>query len=174
MADFQKAFIGLGSNLGDSWGELRCAVDALTRLANTRSVRCSDLYRSAPWGVGPQPDFLNAVCSLETCLGPPQLLEQLLEIERARGRERMHPGAPRTLDLDLLLYGAWSGNAPGLTVPHPRMHLRAFVLQPLADLEPTLVVPGMGPVSTLLARCRAQRLEWLGPVFPEARPVCRP
>lgn len=150
------AFIGLGANLGEPEAQVRTAIAALGKLPKTRLVRASSLYRSAPVGYANQPDFVNAVAEIETELGPAALLEELLKIEVRLGRARTFPNAPRTLDLDLLLYGAQIVAEPGLTVPHPRMHERAFVLAPLAEIAPEAVVPGKGTAATLLAACKGQ------------------
>jgi len=154
-----RAFIGLGANLGDREAQVRRALLALAELPGTRLVAASSLYRSAPVGVGAQPDFINAVAEIETPLGARALLEALLAAERRFGRRREFPGAPRTLDLDLLLYGDRVIAEPGLVVPHPRMHERAFVLLPLAEIAPKTVVPGKGSVAALLAACKDQEVE---------------
>jgi 2-amino-4-hydroxy-6-hydroxymethyldihydropteridine diphosphokinase len=151
-----RAFVGLGANLGEPEAQVRRACDALRALPDTRLLAASSLYRSAPVGVGTQPDFVNAVAEIETELGPGALLEELLKIEVRFGRARTFPNAPRTLDLDLLLYGAQIVAEPGLTVPHPRMHERAFVLAPLAEIAPEAVVPGKGTAAKLLAACKGQ------------------
>ena len=139
------AYVGLGSNLGGTFGEPRAqilvALEELARLPRTRLAAHSELYRSAPIGGPAQLDFLNAVARLETGLPAEALLAELQAIERRHSRERPFPGAPRTLDLDLLLYGDAAIDSPQLTVPHPRMHERAFVLQPLAELAPELIHP---------------------------------
>ncbi len=155
-----RAFIGLGSNLGDPAEQVRAGMAALARLAETRVEGCSSLYRSAPVGRRDQPDFVNAVCRVRTGLAPAALMQQLLGIETAHGRERRgEKGGPRTLDLELLLYGDEAIHGESLTVPHPRLHERAFVLYPLSELEPDLVIPGHGPVRELLAACASQRLQ---------------
>jgi 2-amino-4-hydroxy-6-hydroxymethyldihydropteridine diphosphokinase len=146
-----RAVIGLGANLGDPAAQLRAATVAIARLPETRIVKASSLYRSAPVGYAAQPDFLNAAVAIETALGPRDLLDALLAIERATGRERTFKDAPRTLDLDILLYGDRAIDEPGLTVPHPRLHERAFALAPLVEIEPDAVVPGHGPAAALLA-----------------------
>lgn len=155
-----RAWIALGANLGDAQGALTGALAALTRLPDTRIVAVSSLYRSAP--VDAQgPDFLNAVAALETGLAPAALLCRLHAIEDAAGRERPYRNAPRSLDLDLLLYGREVADTPALRLPHPRMHRRAFVLAPLAELAPALEVPGHGRVDLLLAAISGQHLEKL-------------
>jgi 2-amino-4-hydroxy-6-hydroxymethyldihydropteridine diphosphokinase len=156
------AYIGLGANLGDPARQLRRAVAALATLPATRVVVCSSLYRSAPVGVAAQPDFVNAVCALETALAPAELMQRLLDIERAFGRVRgAEQGGPRALDLDLLLYGALILATPALTVPHPRLHERAFVLLPLSEIAPALTLPGHGGIGALLRACADQRVELL-------------
>ncbi len=157
-----QAYIGLGSDLADPAVQVRSGMVALATLAETRVEACSSLFRSAPVGLREQPDFINAVCRICTRLAPAALMRNLLEIESAHGRVRAGAkGGPRTLDLDLLLYGNESIQSPELTLPHPRLHERAFVLYPLHELEPDLVIPGHGSVRDLLARCTAQRVEKL-------------
>lgn len=151
------AFIALGSNLGDRQAAIRSAVDLLERDERTSVVRCSPLIETAPVG-GPagQGPFLNAACELQTSRSPRELLTLLLEVERRLGRERRERWGPRTIDLDLLLYGDTVLNEPGLTLPHPRMHERAFVLEPLASIAPAVMHPGLGAtVSQLLARIQS-------------------
>lgn len=150
MAD-RRAYVAFGANLGDPAAVFRFACARIDELPRTRLVARSSLYRTAPIGVGEQPDYLNAVIAIETRLAPLTLLEALLAIEIEGGRTRPFIRAPRTLDLDLLLYGEQLIDEPELSVPHPRMHLRAFVLAPLAEIAPELVVPGRGPVTALLA-----------------------
>lgn len=149
-----RAWVGLGSNRGDPAAHLRAAVSGLAGLPQSRLVRISPVYRTAPQGRTDQPGFLNAVAELETALEPAALLEQLQALEAARGRRRDHEvrWGPRTLDLDLLVYDDRYIREPGLEVPHPRLAERAFVLVPLADLAPDLEVPGMGRVSDLRSR----------------------
>jgi 2-amino-4-hydroxy-6-hydroxymethyldihydropteridine diphosphokinase len=134
------AYVGLGANLGDAAAAVRAALDALGRIPGTDVVGRSSLYRSAPVDAT-GPDFVNAVAAVRTSLGAPALLAALQAIEHAAGRERPWHHAPRTLDLDLLLYGDASIDSPALTVPHPRMRQRAFVLLPLAQLAPERVAP---------------------------------
>jgi 2-amino-4-hydroxy-6-hydroxymethyldihydropteridine diphosphokinase len=157
-----KAFIGLGANLGDPEAQVRRALAALAELPGTRLLAASSLYRSAPVGVIAQPDFINAVAAAETTLAARALLEALLAAERRFGRRRDFPGAPRTLDLDLLLYGDRVITEPGLVVPHPRMHERAFVLAPLAEIAPDIAIPGKGRAEALLAACVDQKIEKIG------------
>jgi 2-amino-4-hydroxy-6-hydroxymethyldihydropteridine diphosphokinase len=147
-----QAFIGLGSNLGDSRQHLLDAVDALARLPSTRVLARSRLYSTPPWGVLEQPSFVNATVSIETPLGPHDLLDALLTIERAAGRVRDgERWGPRTLDLDLLHVPGVTLSDARLTLPHPRMAERAFVLLPLNDMAPGLYLPGLGTVGELLA-----------------------
>ena len=153
------AFVGIGANLGDPGAQVAVACTELEALPSTRVIARSSLYRSAPVGVGPQPEFVNAAAALDTGLDPHALLDALLEIETRHGRERPYPGAARTLDLDLLLHGTQELATPELTLPHPRLHERRFVLEPLAEIAPGLEIPGRGPVEALLARCREQQVE---------------
>jgi 2-amino-4-hydroxy-6-hydroxymethyldihydropteridine diphosphokinase len=150
------AYVGMGANLGDPKAQLDAAWLALGRMPQTKALARSSLYRSAPVGYENQPDFLNCVAKLDTGLDAHALLAQLQKIERDLGRERSFRDAPRTIDLDLLLYGDEEIDAQGLTVPHPRMHERAFVLAPLAELEPAVRIPGRGAAIDLLQGCRAQ------------------
>ncbi|MCB1875395.1 MAG: 2-amino-4-hydroxy-6-hydroxymethyldihydropteridine diphosphokinase [Chromatiales bacterium] len=145
-------YIGLGSNLGRSQELLESAMAALAAVDGIESVRCSPLYRSRPQGPSDQPDYLNAVAELVTTLKPHGLLKELQAIESAHGRVRDGQiWGPRTLDLDLLLYGDHVIDTPDLVVPHPRMADRDFVLRPLLDLAPGVVIPGRGSVGALLA-----------------------
>ena len=152
-----RVFIGLGANLGDAEATLKSAVAALAALPLTALSACSQIYRSAP--VNAQgPDYLNAVAEVATALPPEALLRELQGIEQAHGRERPYRNAPRTLDLDLLLYGDQTIATPELTVPHPRMHQRAFVLLPLQELAPELAIPVHGKLTDLLAAASDQRI----------------
>ncbi|HET7353981.1 MAG TPA: 2-amino-4-hydroxy-6-hydroxymethyldihydropteridine diphosphokinase [Gaiellaceae bacterium] len=146
-----RAYVGLGANLGDRDRTLHDAVAALDAQEGIEVVAVSTLRETEPIGVGEQPLFLNGAAALDTTLQAPELLERLLAVEQRFGRVRV-PGehGPRTLDLDLLLYGDELIDEPGLTVPHPRLHERRFVLEPLAELDPGLVVPGRGTVESLL------------------------
>jgi 2-amino-4-hydroxy-6-hydroxymethyldihydropteridine diphosphokinase len=148
-----RAFVGLGSNLGDREATLLRAVEGLRRLPETEVGAVSPFHDTAPVGYVDQPRFLNGAVELETTLSARELLCHLLRIERELGRDRSRVPAqgPRTLDLDLLLYGDERIDEPGLQVPHPRLHERAFVLEPLFALDPGLFVPGHGPVQALLA-----------------------
>jgi len=149
-----RAFVGLGSNLGDRETTLRAAIGRLRGLPDTEVRAVSTLRNTEPVGDLEQPRFLNGAVELETSLAPRALLDALLELERAFGRDRSSVPAqgPRTLDLDLLLYGEDTIAKPGLEVPHPRLHERSFVLEPLAELDPGLVLPGRGPVQALLTK----------------------
>jgi len=152
------AYVGLGANQDDARGHVLGALGELGQLPETRLAARSSLYRSAPLDAPGQPDYVNAVAALDTDLSPAQLLAALQDLELRHGRERPYPNAPRTLDLDLLLHGDACLQSPMLTLPHPRMHERAFVLAPLAEIDPVLEVPGRGPVRALLARCADQRI----------------
>ena len=140
------AYIGLGSNLGDREATIGAALAALPGVASVSELRETD-----PVGVLEQPPFLNGAARLETELSAQQLLETLLAVERELGRARRERWGPRTIDLDLLLYGDETIDEPGLTVPHPRLHERRFALEPLLDLDPELEIPGRGRVESLLA-----------------------
>jgi 2-amino-4-hydroxy-6-hydroxymethyldihydropteridine diphosphokinase len=156
-----RAVIGLGANLGEPVAQLRAAIEAIARLPKTGVVKVSSLYRTAPVGHAAQPDFVNAAVAVETALEPRALLAALLAIEAAAGRERAFKDAPRTLDLDILLYGNRTIDEPGLVVPHPRLHERAFALAPLVEIDPEAVVPGRGRAADLLAALVDQRVERL-------------
>lgn len=155
------AFIALGANLDDPQRQLKGAVARLAGLTDSRLIRHSSLYRTAPVGVGPQPAFVNAVAEVETRLPADALLGELLEIEQQAGRVRLEQGAPRTLDLDLLLYGGQCIRRPGLVVPHPRMHLRAFVLVPLLEIAPGAQIPGRGSAAAWYPVVYRQAIERL-------------
>lgn len=182
-----RCFVALGANLGDPVATVNAAIDVLRALPRTRFVAASSLYRTAPVGLKHQPDFINAVVEVRLacpqcdalgrpcaageptrsgapripCAVPPAptFLQSLFEIEAGFGRQRSVRNAPRTLDLDLLLYGELVSDDPSLTLPHPRLHERAFVLAPLAELAPDLAIPGRGAVADLLSRCGGQRIE---------------
>ena len=140
------AYVGLGSNLGDREATVRHAAELIG------ARRLSKLYETEPWGLVDQPQFVNAVAEVETPLDARGLLHELLDVERKLGRERGGPRwGPRTIDLDLLLFGDEVLDEPGLVVPHPYLHERLFVVEPLADLDPTLEIPGRGRVSDLVA-----------------------
>ncbi len=154
MRDAVTAYVGLGANLGDPVSAVRTAMVRIGELPQTRVTRRSSLYRTAPLDAG-GPDYVNAVIELSTRLTAPDLLAQLQRLEQAAGRERPYPNAPRTLDLDLLLFGGARIDSAQLRLPHPRMDVRAFVLVPLAEIAPQLVGPAQ------LAAVAQQRLERL-------------
>jgi 2-amino-4-hydroxy-6-hydroxymethyldihydropteridine diphosphokinase len=158
------AYIGLGSNMGDPRCHLERAFSALDKLPGTSMVAKSSLYRSAPLGYQDQPDFINAVAKITTTLSPRALLEALLGIEHSHGRERTFRNAPRTLDLDILLYDSVQLHERGLTIPHPQMHRRAFVLCPLLEIAPDVSIPAVGEASIALLDCHDQSLEQLADV----------
>lgn len=160
-AQTRTACIALGANIGEPARQLAAGFAALALLPDTRLIAKSSLYRSPPAGYADQPDFVNAVALIETALAPQALLEALLDIERAQGRVRDFPNAPRTLDLDIVLYGDVVMHGPGLTIPHARMLERAFVMVPLAEVAPEAVVPGHGPVRELVTRVDASDLAQL-------------
>jgi 2-amino-4-hydroxy-6-hydroxymethyldihydropteridine diphosphokinase len=154
----QIAHVGLGSNLEDPERRVRQGCEELGQLPGTRLLATSSLYRTAPVGKPDQPDFINAVVVLETELTPFDLLRHLLALEGRHGRVRTERNGPRTLDLDLLLLGHQVIHVPGLEVPHPRMHERAFVLLPLSEVSPQAVIPGRGPLARLLLQVSDQRV----------------
>ncbi len=156
------AAVGLGANLGDAAATVHRAIDALASLSST-PVRASRLYRSRAWGRTDQPDFINAVALIETPMSAPTLLDHLLAIEREFGRTRIvgERWGPRTLDLDLLLHGDAIIDEPGLRVPHPHLHERAFVLLPLAEIAPDARIPGIGVARDLAASMAADGIEAL-------------
>lgn len=156
----ELACIGLGANLGAAREVLDCAMQRLSALPGTTRITASGFYRTAPVDAA-GPDFLNAVLLLRTLLAPEALLDELQRIEREHGRQRPYRNAPRTLDLDLLLYGDLRIATPRLVVPHPRMHLRAFVLHPLVEVMPEAVIPGVGSARELLPAVSDQRIERL-------------
>jgi 2-amino-4-hydroxy-6-hydroxymethyldihydropteridine diphosphokinase len=155
------AYIGLGSNLEDPQSQLSRAFADIDKLPDTRVVARSSLYRSAPIGLVDQPDFVNAVVKIATSLTPQALLKALLHIEHQHGRERTFRNAPRTLDLDVLLYDDVRLHEHGLTIPHPQMHLRAFVLRPLLEIAPDVSIPGVGQAQQSMQACNGQVLEKL-------------
>lgn len=162
------ATVGLGANLNDPAAQVEYALAELGRLPATRLIARSSLYASAPVGYVDQPDFVNAVAQIETALAPRALLAALLDIEHRHGRERSFRNAPRTLDLDLLLYGAAHFHEDGLTLPHPRMSERGFVLFPLLEIAPDAVIPGRGRAADWAARCGDQHVS---PLIPPAAAV---
>jgi len=155
------AYVGLGANLGEPRRQLQAALQEMNALPESRVTTISAFYRSSPIGNLDQPDFLNAVAELDTALSVDQLLAELQRIEQGQGRERPFPGAPRRLDLDLLLYGDTIAATPRLTLPHPRMHERAFVLEPLTEIAPDIAIPGRGAARVLLAACGGQQIKRL-------------
>ena len=155
-----RAYVGLGANLGDALGTLREAVARLRAVPSTGLAGVSSLYRTAPIDSS-GPDYLNAVAAVDTALSPEALLAALQAIELDHGRERPYRNAPRTLDLDLLLHGAAVRATPSLTLPHPRLHQRAFVLRPLLELAPGLCDPAGAPLAGRLAEVADQRIERL-------------
>jgi 2-amino-4-hydroxy-6-hydroxymethyldihydropteridine diphosphokinase len=152
-----RCYIGLGANLGDALATLRQAVDALGRLPHSRLAAVSSPYRTAPIDSS-GPDYFNAVAALDTELPPRELLQALQAIEAAHGRERPYRNAPRTLDLDILLFGDVVLDEPGLVLPHPRVQERAFVLRPLLELAPALAHPTRGPLSACLDSVAGQAI----------------
>jgi 2-amino-4-hydroxy-6-hydroxymethyldihydropteridine diphosphokinase len=153
------AYVGIGANLGDPRSQVLLAIDELGRMPSSRLSAQSSLYRTTPIGGAAQPDYINAVARIDTGLDPQALLAVLQQIELRHGRERSVPNAPRTLDLDLLLHGDARVDTSALTVPHPRMHERAFVLAPLLEIAPGAEIPGRGPAREWLARCADQSIE---------------
>jgi 2-amino-4-hydroxy-6-hydroxymethyldihydropteridine diphosphokinase len=151
-----RAYVGLGANLGDRAAALRGALDELAGEPGVEVLAVSAVRETDPVGIVEQPPFLNAAAAVETSLSPRELLDRLLGVEHRLGRTRTGPRfGPREIDLDLLLYGDELVDEPGLTVPHPRLHERLFALEPLAELDPGLVVPGRGPVADLLAELQS-------------------
>ena len=158
------ALIGLGGNLGDAAATLRQTFRELDALPETRLLRASKLYRSRAWGRTDQPDFINAVAMIETALDARALLDAMLGIEHDAGRERHadQRWGPRTLDLDLLLYGDAVIDEPGLHVPHPHLHERSFALVPLVEIAPDAMIPGIGAARDALAKLDPSDIEALG------------
>jgi 2-amino-4-hydroxy-6-hydroxymethyldihydropteridine diphosphokinase len=155
------AYVALGSNLGDPRQQVLDAMVALADLPGTRVLQRSALYRTPPWGLLQQPPFVNAVVELDTALAPPALLQALFAIEQRAGRVRTGRYGPRTLDLDLLHVDGARMDQPQLTLPHPRLAERAFVLLPLNEIAPALCLPGLGHVAELLSRVDATGCERL-------------
>jgi 2-amino-4-hydroxy-6-hydroxymethyldihydropteridine diphosphokinase len=147
-----RAYVGLGSNLDDPLQQVHRGLAALARLPESRLIARSRLFRSEPIGPPDQPRYINAAALLHTALPADELLSALHDIELRQGRQRVVPWGPRTLDLDLLLYGSQLRRGVAPLVPHPRLHERAFVLMPLLDLDPELEIPGLGRADALLAR----------------------
>jgi 2-amino-4-hydroxy-6-hydroxymethyldihydropteridine diphosphokinase len=153
------AYVGLGSNLAEPRRQLERALTELDGIEGTRLVKASAFYRTAPVGYAAQPDFLNAVAQVETALAPERLLAALQGIEAGHERSRSFANAPRTLDLDLLLFGDVVLDTPALKIPHPRMHERAFVLEPLVEIAPGARIPGRGAARELLQSCAGQQVQ---------------
>jgi len=153
------AYVGIGSNLDQPQDHVRLAFEDLARIPGTSVVKRSSLYRSGPLGYADQPDFVNAVAEIETSLPASRLLAELKAIEARHGRHRSFKNAPRTLDLDILLYGDTTLNLAHLTLPHPRMHERAFVLKPLYEVAPHALIPGIGTVKDCLEKTSEQKAE---------------
>ena len=153
------AYIGIGSNLDEPKSHVCLAFEDLAKIQGTTVVKRSSLYRSAPVGYADQPDFVNAVAGIETSLPASRLLAELKEIEVRHGRHRSFKNAPRPLDLDILLYGDLTMSLAHLTLPHPRMHERAFVLKPLYEVAPHALIPGLGQVKDLLEITKDQKAE---------------
>lgn len=146
-----RAFVALGSNLENPKAQVEQALVALSQLPETRLVKQSSLYQTAPIDcIATAPDFINAVAEVETTLTPEALLDAILNIENIAGRERPYINAPRVLDCDLLLYGDITLNTPKLTLPHPRMHTRGFVLLPLFEIAPDISIPNHGKIATYM------------------------
>jgi 2-amino-4-hydroxy-6-hydroxymethyldihydropteridine diphosphokinase len=147
------AGLGIGANLGDAQGSVRAAIAALASLPGTRLVKASSLYRTAPWGVTDQPDFINACALVETVLSPRDLLDACLAIERGMGRDRGNAlrWGPRLIDIDVLFHGATMSDEPRLQLPHPRLFERGFVLAPLSEIDPGLVIGGRKVADALVA-----------------------
>ena len=155
----ERAVIALGSNLDDPRAHVERAVGEVGELAGTRLIARSALYSTQPVGFLDQPAFVNACALVETSLEPRALLEKLLDIERSHGRRRAVPNGPRTLDLDIVLYGDLAVHEHGLTIPHPKAHERAFVLAPLLDVWPDAIIPGQGSAASLRDAVRGQAIE---------------
>jgi len=154
-----RAYVGLGANLGEPRRQVEAALSELDAIPRTRLLKASSLYRSVPMGYAQQPEYVNAVAELETGLAASALLAALQAIESRHGRSRSFANAPRTLDLDILLFGDAMLSEPGLTIPHPRMHERAFVLKPLLEIAPDAEVAGRGAARDLLKACAGQGVE---------------
>jgi 2-amino-4-hydroxy-6-hydroxymethyldihydropteridine diphosphokinase len=163
MSDVQRVFIGLGGNVGEVSATIKLALFAIDEMPQTTMRRCSRHYRTPAWGNTDQPDFINAVAECHTRLAADILLENLLELEQKFGRERSESlrWQPRRLDLDILLYGEQQIDSIGLTIPHPHMHERGFVLVPLAELAPQLQIPGIGVVQACLEKLEVSAIQAL-------------
>lgn len=163
MSAAVTACIGIGSNLDFPARQVRAAFGYLARLPRTRLLACSRLYGNPPMGPQDQPDYVNACAALETWLSPQHLLTAMQDIERRQGRVRARRWGPRRIDLDLLVYGAEQIDRPALSVPHPGIAGRPFVLLPLAEIRPRLVIPGVGRVAELAARADTTAMAVLAP-----------
>ena len=167
-----SAWIGLGGNHQESASLMRRAVSSLEKHNEISVLRISGMYQSAPWGVAAQADFINAVAELNTSLQPDELLRALQEIENRLGRERSGPRlGPRCIDLDLLTYQDLMMNTGPLLLPHPRMHLRAFVLVPILELEPGFLIPGIGEARVELEKLSRQEIESVQPLTDVSKPI---
>ncbi len=156
-----QCYVALGSNLDQPRQQIERALHAIAQLPDTQLIATSSHYRSPAMGYTDQPDFINAVASVHTRLSPETLLEALMNIERTAGRERSFRNAPRTIDLDILLYNQLMQHDERLTLPHPRMHERAFVLQPLLEIAPGICIPGLGAAFDFLQHIVAQPIQRL-------------
>lgn len=156
------AWVGVGGNVGDATATVRSALHALASVPSTRLLATSRLYRTPAWGVENQPDFINAAARLGTTLPARALLDELLAVERRFGRERRERWGPRILDLDLLLYGDDVIDIPGLRVPHPHLHERAFALLPLLEIAPGAIIPGRGSARDALATLAREGIQAVG------------
>jgi len=156
-----KVFIGLGSNLANPQTQVLSALKDLAALPKTEYIEASSLYKSPPMGPQDQPDYVNAAACLETALTPHELLAQLQQIEQQHGRVKQRHWGERTLDLDILLYGQQEIHAPDLEIPHIGIADRAFVLYPLAEIAPNLMIPKLGQIAELLKHCPQDSLERL-------------
>jgi 2-amino-4-hydroxy-6-hydroxymethyldihydropteridine diphosphokinase len=165
-----RAWIGLGGNREDSRALFGEALERLAAIPGVELLRRSAIYRSPPWGVREQPDFVNAVAELEAALEPAELLEHLLKIEQGLGRVRAETSCwgPRCIDLDLLTYGSLRLQSAKLELPHPGMHLRAFVLVPLLEVDPAFVIPGRGRAADCLREIDADEVAAVRPLPPAA------
>jgi 2-amino-4-hydroxy-6-hydroxymethyldihydropteridine diphosphokinase len=157
------AYVALGANLADPVAQITAALAAVATLPESRLLRASSLYRTVPVGIRGQPDFINAVAAIETALAAHALLGALFAVEAQFGRRRDFHHAPRTLDLDLLLYDEEIIATPELRLPHPRMHLRAFVLAPLVEIAPDCRIPRRGRAAAWLAAVSMQQIKMLAP-----------
>ena len=162
MSGTTRAWIGLGGNIGDPMLALPAAIRQIGALPGTLLWGASRLYRTKAWGMTAQPDFINAVAVVDTTLGARELLDHLLAIERASGRERNERWGPRALDLDLLLYGDAVIDEPGMHVPHPLLHVRAFALVPLVEASPDAWIPGRGRADAALRALARDGIEVVG------------